>query len=587
VLFLLAASSHNRKSLNNIYFGEIPERMEQSKPSPSASQLPSSPEEQASPPVCGMGAVVGVNVDAGTPPALYNPTVSDASLPVIVESSPEGPSPDYKDQVRAGPGAITQRADRPGIQYVNSPASIKNTGESAPGSDDLREHSSSGDKITVSSSTDVEDGGGAIDVETAAAPPREQPSPKHRPYRPSNPTVSVSGTVDQTAIALAVDDGAIQVAEPQDPTKRHRREKQSREKQSRRRFCVLAGLVMTAVVVVGVVASIAGLCWSGSCSRSITRGSGTEQLGLAQVPLVPSPTSQASVSQAPTASPTSSTLAPTEQCVFNVTADCVLLDPNLGSSHTCDGYTAFVFHPGSCSGERPLNLTMLFNGGDCFQSDRIFNFTCDDFSGGPPVALGSLAHVRVTDAVGNGIAYFDGTVEVGDFYVIGDGINTIDPEVRIIISSPDRRKLYQTVQLDTSCAPSLPVNQFLLNRFGASQVSEFYTKLGGLGSAFATFSYSAFVDLPIMAEGDIVTVTSLVAETNFAGTFNLTDQVAGVVTPSNGTVLVTLSGEVDTSAARNYSIDLHAEGIRHGYGTFCLGGGSYSFTIGGTPADYP
>lgn len=232
---------------------------------------------------------------------------------------------------------------------------------------------------------------------------------------------------------------------------------------------------------------------------------------------------------------------------------------------------------------------MLFNGGGCDQSDntQALQFSCEDFNGGPPVNEGDEVYITVTDIKGLGITYFEGLVAVGDIYELNNNGERFETDQFITISTPDQGTLLQRVQYHSSCSRNLE----LLNRFGASQLVEFRNDLQGIVSSFTTFSFSLDISIPLTAIGEDIEITSLTAETSFAGTIDLTPQVTN--TPPLGpgeSIVVTLEGTIDGSSRMTYTIQYNIEGVRLSDGAACIGTDTVSFEAGrveGVPASTP
>jgi hypothetical protein len=226
---------------------------------------------------------------------------------------------------------------------------------------------------------------------------------------------------------------------------------------------------------------------------------------------------------------------------------------------------------------------MLFNGGDCSQSDNVQpdKFFCTDL--GPiSTELGTPYYIVVTDAKGKGITYFSDIVNVGDFYKLGDGTERFEADQIIQIYTPDQATMLQDVQYHSSCSQNLE----LKNRFGASQIVEFLNEEQGLVSCFETFSFSLNIAVPISVSGEAITLSKLTVDTNFAGQLDLTDQVAGVTVEPGGSVVATLEGEVDFSTAQTYTLEFNIEGT-NASGDFCVGQEIVSFEAGGVPPRPP
>ena len=264
-------------------------------------------------------------------------------------------------------------------------------------------------------------------------------------------------------------------------------------------------------------------------------------------------------------------------CILEVGTTCVIAGSSSSAGQSCDTPTLGV-EP--CL-ERPLQMTMLYNGGDCSQSDndQLLKFTCADSNGAPPTAEGAISYIVVTDIKGKGITYFEGPVPVGSQYVLGDGVNRVEADMFInIYSGPDQATLLQAVQYHSSCSSTLE----LKNRFGASQLVQYFNEVQGNVSCFADFAFSIDIEVPISVGGDNVTLTSLIATTNFAGVLNLSDQVAGKTVSPGGSIAVTLQGTIDASIRRTYVLELTVEGAKPS-GEICRGSDTLSFEAGNVP----
>ena len=263
-------------------------------------------------------------------------------------------------------------------------------------------------------------------------------------------------------------------------------------------------------------------------------------------------------------------------CVLEIGTTCVIAGSSSAAGQSCDSPTLGV-EP--CL-ERPLQLTMLYNGGDCSQSDndQLLKFTCADSNGGPPTAEGATSYIIVTDIKGNGITYFQGPVPVGSQFILGDGVNRVEADMFINIYTADQTTLLQAVQYHSSCSSSLE----LKNRFGASQLVQYFNEVQGNVSCFADFSFEIDIEVPISVGGDNVTLTSLVANTNFAGPIDLTSQVAGQVVSPGGSVQVTLQGTIDASIRRMYVLMIEIAGTKAS-GQICKGSDTLSFEGGNVP----
>lgn len=308
--------------------------------------------------------------------------------------------------------------------------------------------------------------------------------------------------------------------------------------------------------------------------------------GIETAPPVQAPSSSTSPPAAPTTPPPvdvpvpSGTLAPgtatapTEQCVLSVDFQCTITGDNSNAGMACDTPDLGI-QP--CL-ERPTGATMLFNGGGCDQSDnrQLLKFSCTDMNGGPPVGEGDQAYIVVTDVKGNGIIYFEGLVAVGEEYVLDDDGEQFEADQRILISTPDQSTVLQDVQYHSSCSSNLE----LKNRFGASQLVQFFNELQGQVTCFETFDIFLDVTIPFTIQGESVTLQTMTAMTNFAGFLDLTEQVAGQVVEPGGSVPVVLQGTLDLTVRQTYSAFTTITGIESPSGNFCEGMDFSSFVAG-------
>jgi hypothetical protein len=118
----------------------------------------------------------------------------------------------------------------------------------------------------------------------------------------------------------------------------------------------------------------------------------------------------------------------------------------------------------------------------------------------------------------------------------------------------------------------------------------FTNELQGVVSCFATFTFALDIAVPITAIGEDIQITSLTADTSFAGFIDLTSQVAGQIIGPGGSVVVTLEGTIDASSRMTYTIDYSIEGTRVSDGAICTGMEMVSFEAGrdaSVPAGIP
>jgi len=270
--------------------------------------------------------------------------------------------------------------------------------------------------------------------------------------------------------------------------------------------------------------------------------------------------------------------APLPPCDIMLETECVLADGPQAGSDCSTPFLGFI----ECL-ERPTAATMLYNGGGCEQSDNSqpLKFTCMDMNGGPPLEEGAESYIVVTDIKGNGITYFEGLVAVNELYPLNDAGERFEADMFIMIYTPDQSTLLQMVQYHSSCSQNLE----LKNRFGASQLVEFFNELQGLVSCFTLYTLSITINLPIAATGsEQIMLTSLTAMTSFAGMLDLTDQVAGqIIGPGTPGVVVTLEGMIDASVRELYTIIYNVEGTRVSDGALCTGMEMISTEIGYDP----
>ena len=272
---------------------------------------------------------------------------------------------------------------------------------------------------------------------------------------------------------------------------------------------------------------------------------------------------------------------PTELCILNLELNCTI------GSGEYEGQACETPGVGvdPCR-DRPTGATMLFNGGDCSQSDnrQFLQFTCVDI-GAVPTEEGDMAYIVVTDAKGKGITYHDGFVAVGSNYYLRtpEGEERFEADQRIMIyaneDTGNPANLLQEVQYHSSCSSNLE----LKNRFGASQLVEFQNDLQGNVTCFATAGFDLDIVLPVEIEGTSATITKLTALTNFAGFLDLTDQVGGIEIPPGGTVKVSIPVTFDLTVRMRYTILTQVTAITNPSGQVCTGTDFNSFYAGNIP----
>lgn len=224
--------------------------------------------------------------------------------------------------------------------------------------------------------------------------------------------------------------------------------------------------------------------------------------------------------------------------------------------------------------------------GGCLQSDnmRALNFTGTYFNGGPPINYEDEVYIVVNDDDGAGAVMFEGIVPVGEAYSLYNDGNEFGDVQQIRISSPDNAVLLQEVRCSLTCSQP---DEFM-NRFGASQLVEYYNNEQGLIVGYLTFSYETMVVLRFMASvtnaDESVMVTNITASSDLFDPTDISSAVFehGDHADSQNSFQFVLEGPVETLARKSYSIDLSYEG-KSTVGsetTDCEGAGSVSFTFG-------
>jgi len=120
-----------------------------------------------------------------------------------------------------------------------------------------------------------------------------------------------------------------------------------------------------------------------------------------------------------------------------------------------------------------------------------------------------------------------------------------------------------------------------MNRFGASQLMSFTNAEQGEISVCETFSFALDMSVPCEApERNAIQLTSLTANTSFAGFIDLTDHVIGQTPLDPGaSFIVTLEGTIDASSKQRYELVYNVEGMST-TGDTCVGTETMSFLAG-------
>lgn len=189
---------------------------------------------------------------------------------------------------------------------------------------------------------------------------------------------------------------------------------------------------------------------------------------IQETSVTPAPTPPPQPAPTPAPTPPPVTPAPTAPCELSLSINCTLAD---GSS--CEGPLPTVE---VCEG-RPLMMGMRYNGGNCAQSfnSQPDKFSCEDFQGGPPTESGAESFILVTDAKGKDVVYHNDYVAVDTIYYLTDNNQRFEADQFIYIYSSNvttEENLLQFVQYHSSCSSNL----LLLDRFGASQLVEWYNE---------------------------------------------------------------------------------------------------------------
>lgn len=263
--------------------------------------------------------------------------------------------------------------------------------------------------------------------------------------------------------------------------------------------------------------------------------------------------------------------APTSLCVIGVDLSCsVGSGPNAGK--LCDTPGVEVQQ---CL-ERPTQSTMLYNGGNCDQSEnrQLLKFTCTDFNGGP--SLSGSAYIVVTDANGNGITYFEGSVNVSDNYILDNDGERFESDMIISIydsAVATDTNLLQRVEYSSSCNTILEIH----NRFGASQIVQFFNEIQGNVTSYIDASFQLSVQIPSRFDGDNATMQTLVSITNFAGTVNLTSRINGQTLSPGSNIAIFLNTTLDYSTRKRYTALTTASATSNPIGNLCKGSDFYAF----------
>ena len=282
----------------------------------------------------------------------------------------------------------------------------------------------------------------------------------------------------------------------------------------------------------------------------------------------PPPTSPSPVTPPPT-SP--SPVASGDDCAVSVEASCSV-DKDGGH---CDAITPIATR---CE-DKPTELVMRYNGGNCSQSFNIQGvaglFACEDYQGGPPTNEGVQTYMVATDIRGLGINFFSGFVSVGqDISFRNNGLILFSSMNVTIYSSDDRPRenILQTMIYHSSCSDNL----FLKDRFGSIQLVAFINDLQGVVSCYvnSTFTFS------ITNEGEVdANLVRLISEMTPHGTLDLTGEVRDQIVTPGSSFVVTQPVQIDMTVRQSYSLDTTIVGRSPG-GNICENTDFLEFTVG-------
>jgi len=315
----------------------------------------------------------------------------------------------------------------------------------------------------------------------------------------------------------------------------------------RKHCCKLASAILVTLLVCAVVV-VGGYCGTGKCSQS------------------PDPPSQDDPPTPP---------SPLPDCTLNVDTTCIYNEGAFGQ--TCNNIPLTMDSlVGGCS-VLPTSLTMLYNGGNCAQSDNVdlYNFTCEDHNGGPP--LDGDARIVVTNE-DTGITYFQDIVSFGDLFTIFDNGVSLGTNLMITIRSPLDNTLYQVVRSDSSfCGHG---NLALFNRFGSVQLSAFVDPSEGVQTGFTMINFEVSIEAPDEdSSGDSVTLTSIVATTSVSQPIPHTNPGVYTLAPGDTeTIPLPFDGVLDFTEVGSYVILVLVEGTRSPDSAKCTGSSSVTLT---------
>jgi hypothetical protein len=235
--------------------------------------------------------------------------------------------------------------------------------------------------------------------------------------------------------------------------------------------------------------------------------------------------------------------------------------------------------------ERPNSITMLYNGGDCSQSDNLQPqaFLCEDYNGGPSTTKGEPSYVVVTDVLDKNITYFRGFVNVGDMYSLKSNGTIFESDQNISIYSSDMivyDNLLQTVVFHTSCVVNLELNDV----FGSSQVVQYSNTKQGNVTVFVPVIFDIWIQLG--TNSDPAILNKLVVKTNLDyDEVSLSSKISNKTLYPGGKVSV---GEaqftLDISSRQTYIMTATITGTSIPSSSICTGTATASLDAGQFPS---
>jgi hypothetical protein len=268
---------------------------------------------------------------------------------------------------------------------------------------------------------------------------------------------------------------------------------------------------------------------------------------------------------------------PTGECVLELGIECTL-----DNGEPCEDYTPVLE---SCSG-RPTVIGFRYTGGGCAQSDNgqqgTDAFSCEDFGDGPPTERGTPSYIVATDALEMGSVYHQALVEVGSFFNVTVGPSQEGDEIFLNIyrtEDQSQSNLLQFVKFDGSCSSPLDLG----DQFGAVEVTSWENQDQGYVTAFTGVDIKASISIP-GNQGSFLTLRTLVVETSFAGTIDLSRFVDGQVVPTgDASVTIPIPTNIDITEPQTFSFSLSLSGTTQS-GELCSGRLEKTYTIGGPSA---